>query len=267
MQQRQLIVSIDGDGFIYRTAYDDRWVGEVLMERVLTQYPFRFCASFIAGEHQLYPDEFNLDLARRILALDNVDAASHSWSHPKNWSEPVDLQLEIGESVRYINQHFLPPGKTADVFLWTGKSNPQSDALAMTETLGLWNLNGGNRAYAWSGNRNAPHFHQRALSDWDLMGMGSLLAEAKSIDKHARVYPILAGHPGDLSGFRNVIQCFESHPDRPVHVYFHWYAAVREDSLSALLEVLDWCRTQDLEAVSVATYLASIAPVPEPNTT
>ena len=264
MQQRQLIVSIDGDGFIYRTAYDGRWVGEVLFEQVLTQYPFRFCASFIAGEHQFYPGEFNLELARRILALDNVDAASHSWSHPHDWREPVDLELEIGESVRYINRHFLPSGKAADVFLWTGKCNPQSDALAMASSLGLWNLNGGNPAFAWSGNRNSPQFHQRALSDWDLMGMVGLYSEARSIDKNPKVYPLLAGHPGNLGGFKDAIGYFESHPDRPVHVYFHWYSAVRRDSLSALLEVLDWCRSRDLEAVSVASHLASIAPDPGP---
>jgi len=47
-----------------------------MFEKVLTHHPFRFCASLIAGEHQLYPRAFNIDLARRILALENVDAAA-----------------------------------------------------------------------------------------------------------------------------------------------------------------------------------------------
>ena len=261
---RQLIISIDGDGFIYRTAFDGKLVGEVMFERVLTQYPFRFCASFIAGEHQLYPNEFDLSLARRILELDNVDAASHSWSHPHDWREPVDLELEIGKSVSYINQHFLSPGKTADVFLWTGKCNPGPDALAMTSKLGLWNLNGGDAGDAWSGESAAPHFHHRAPSDWEMMGMSQLLREAASRDKIVHVYPLILNHPGNLGGFKGVIDYFESHPDSPVHVYIHWYTAVRQDSLSALMDVLEWCKSQDLVAISVADYLASVAPKREP---
>lgn len=257
---RQLIISIDGDGFIYRTAFDGRMVGEVIFEQVLTQYPFRFCASFIAGEHQLYPAEFDLDLARGILALGNVDAASHSWSHPANWREPVDLDLEIGQSVNYINEHFLSAGKTTDVFLWTGKSNPGPDALAMVSRLGLWNLNGGDASRAWSGHWAAPHYHQRAPSDWDMMGMGDVLAKARYTGADVKVYPILLNHPGDLGAFKGVTEYFEAHPAIPVHVYFHWYAAVRQDSLAALIHVLDWCRSQDLVAISVADYLASVAP-------
>ena len=46
---RQLFINIDGDGFIYLSNHDRRLVGERMYEKALTQHPFRFCASLIAG--------------------------------------------------------------------------------------------------------------------------------------------------------------------------------------------------------------------------
>lgn len=259
---RQLIISIDGDGFIYRTAYDGRYVGEVIYEKILTRYPFRFCASFIAGENEYYADEFDLDLARKILRLENVDAASHSWSHPHDWTKPVDLEQEIVKSVHYMNKNFLPPGKTTDTFLWTGMCNPTRDALEMTSQSGLWNMNGGAKNAAFSGTPTAPHFHSRANADWVWMDMPALRAECETRGESFNVYPLLLNYPGDLGGFKGVIDYFKNQPDCPVHIFFHWYAAVRQDSLAALINVLDWCLTQDLEPVSIPHYLAGVAPEP-----
>ena len=97
-RKRELLITIDGDGFIFRDRVGDRAVGELILEEVLTQYPFKFTASFIAGEMGTYRDSFDLDLAARILALENVEAASHSWSHPHDWaSAGVDAELRFDD--------------------------------------------------------------------------------------------------------------------------------------------------------------------------
>jgi hypothetical protein len=251
---RQLIVTIDGDGFIYRTAFDGRRVGEVFYEQVLTRYPFRFCASFIAGETEAYRDEFDIDLARRILALPNVDAASHSWSHPSDWALPVDLDQEIEGSVRHMEVHFLAPGKRVTTFLWTGRCNPAPAAIRAAERAGLCHLNGGDAALSHSIRDGAVHYHARAPQDWALMGVGEKMRAAKAV----RVYPFLRDCPLDLGGFANVISLFEAHPQRPVHVAIHWYSAVRRDSLDALGKVLDWCAASDLVSVSVPQYIETV---------
>ncbi len=71
------MVTIDGDGFIYRTNFDGRRVGEVIYDEILVNYPIPFCASVVAGDHEVYPGEFDLALARKIFALPNIEAASH----------------------------------------------------------------------------------------------------------------------------------------------------------------------------------------------
>ena len=249
--KRQLIVSIDGDGFIYRTAFNGSLVGEVIRDEIIARYPFRFCTSVIAGEAEYYASEFDMETARSIFALPNVDAASHSWSHPHDWSSSVDLEQEVTRSVDFINDKLLPAGKAVETFLWTGMCNPSPSAIAHSNALKIDNLNGGNFAVPYSGPGDSRQYHARARSDWHWMGMEKLLASAKS----PSVYSLFRDYPGDLGGFRQVKTFFESHREIPVHVYFHWYSGVREDSLAALIDVLDWCMTQDLQPLSVRDYI------------
>jgi hypothetical protein len=132
----------------------------------------------------------------------------------------------------------------------------------MTSLLGLGNMNGGANDIPFSGAPSAPHFHNRANADWTWMGMTDLLARYRARGEKPNIYPLLLNHPGDLGGFRGVTDYFKKQSTGPVHVYFHWYSAIRQDSLAALIDVLDWCQTQDLEPVSVPHYLADIAPEP-----
>ena len=75
-----------------------------------------------------------------------------------------------------------------------------------------------------------------------------------------QVYPFLQYYAGDLGGYDEVINFYNANPEYPVHVYFHWYSAVRRDSLEALKRVLDWCMTQLLEPVTVVEYTNMIKP-------
>jgi len=251
--RRQLFITIDGDGFIYRHRTSGRPVGELIHDHVLTAYPFEFTASFIAEDLERYRDRFDVELARTILALDNVEAASHSWSHPGDWTTPeVDLEHEIIDSVRFLEQRLLPTDQRVELFFWTGRCNPTEEALRIVDGLGIGNLNGGDMQSAFTTVGQHRHYHSRAWNDWTGMDLARCHAGGGTAET------FLPTAPGSLDGFARVTEFFEAHPSLPVHVYFHWYSGVREDSLDALRRVLDWCLAHDLDSVPASQYVAAL---------
>ena len=249
-ERRPLVVTIDGDGFIYNNRESGHAVGEVIRDRILRAYPFEFTASFIAHELEDYRSCFDVALAREIFALANVEAASHSWSHPHDWSaHGVDARREIVDSVRYLERQLLNPGKRVQMFLWSGLCNPTDDHLCLVESLGIGNLNGGDPLLPYSLVGGRRHYHSRAWNDW--VGMG-LQRRVGGMEAYLRTAP------ERLDGFSGVINFFEAHPRLPVHVYFHWYSGARDCSLDALRQVLDWCAKQDLETMPASRYVAEV---------
>lgn len=254
---RALLVTIDGDGFTYRHRESGQSVGRVILDRVLTRYPFKFTVSFIAGELAGAAPGFDRELAARILALDNVEAASHSWSHPHDWrSSTVDLPREIDASVREIERSLLSGPKRVRSFLWTGRCNPSAGALARVHELGLANLNGRPFSRPWRRVGSYRQYTARARNDWDCMGLEEELMAGVGTPS---VETFLARHEGDLGGFRSVIDDFEARAERPIHVYFHWYSGARADTLAALLHVLDWCAARPCAPMFVSEYVSSPA--------
>jgi len=186
-ERRPLVVTIDGDGFIYNHRESGHAVGELIRDRILRAYPCEFTASFIAHELEEYRSRFDIALAREILALANVEAASHSWSHPHDWIAPgVDAGREIVDSVRYLEAQLLTPGKRVQMFLWSGLCNPTEDHLRLAESLGIGNLNGGDPLlpYTFVGGRR--HYHSRAWNDW--VGMDLQRRVAKLAAAWKRIY-------------------------------------------------------------------------------
>ena len=249
-ERRPLVVTIDGDGFIYNHRESGHAVGELIYDQILRAYPFEFTASFIAHELETYRSRFDAALARKIFALSNVEAASHSWSHPHDWTAPdVNPETEIIDSVRYLERALLNVGKRVEMFLWSGLCNPTHDHLRLVEELGIGNLNGGDPLvpYGLIGDRR--HYHSRAWNDW--VGM-NLRRRVGGMEAYLR------SNPERLDGFSRVIKFFEEHSTLPVHVYFHWYSGAREDSLDAVRRVLDWCVEQDLNSIPASRYVADV---------
>jgi hypothetical protein len=148
----------------------------------------------------------------------------------------------------------LRGGKRVKTFFWTGRCNPTVAALRAVERHGLGNLNGGDPQRAYEEHGVLRHYMSRADNDWVYMDLERLIVKAKA----GPVYGFLQRHSGRLDGFRRVIAFFEAHPELPIHVYFHWYSAVRSDSLAALQEVLDWCRGQECRPVFASEYIDAL---------
>lgn len=154
---------IDGDGFTSISEVDKKSLSAtIIRDQIIKKYPLPITASVIVGEidPSLLGCERAVQIARSIFALDNVEAGSHSYSHPSTWEEDhsklgkkqplhdlaipnynLSLDKEINFSVDYINKMLLPPGKEVKIYQWSGNCQPSSQALEMVKKLGIKNIN------------------------------------------------------------------------------------------------------------------------------
>ncbi len=170
---RILYSHIDGDGFGNMSLVETgKRSAEIIRDQVIKAYPIPITVSIIEAEirgrlvGQKPGDEQTFkEIARSIFALPNVQAGSHSYTHPFYWMEgdrtavaytghnlvlsdayreaKLDIGREITGSVKFINEELLPPGKKVSVFLWSGNCRASPEAIRLTRELGLENMNGG----------------------------------------------------------------------------------------------------------------------------
>jgi polysaccharide biosynthesis protein PelA len=203
------------------------------------------------------------NIARSIFALPQVQAASHSFTHPFSW-EPgdpnpghfdrlnvelnekekasypkIDLEREIKGSIDYINARLLPPGKRVELMLWSGNCRE----------LGVENMNGGDTILS----RLYPSLSGVAPR---MMHWGD---EIQIFAANQNEYMYANGFQGpSYGGFVSVIDTFERTdlPRRlkPVNIYYHFYSSTFLSSLRALEKVHDWCMKQPLHPITALEY-------------
>lgn len=273
---RLLMAHIDGDGFPSRAEMPGTpFAAQVILDEVLKAYPVPTTVSIIEGElgpKGLYPALAPQleSIAREIFRLPLVEIASHSYSHPFQWRKlqndtqvdggyhldipgyVFDLRREIEGSVGYINTRLAPPGKPVRVFLWSGDALPGKDALAMTRTLGLANLNGGN-----------------TVMTMEHPSLTQAYPAARSVDGLLQVYASIANENvytdlwrNPFYGYKKVIETFRltDAPRRlkPISIYYHFYSGSKPASLKALHEVYRWALDQETLPVWVSDYSAKV---------
>lgn len=277
--RRILITHIDGDAFMERfEGNPNLFASEIIRDRIIKRFKIPHTVSIIEGEIApwgLYPELSPKleEIARSIFALDNVEAASHTFSHPLDWmklyysskdeaipSAPVkyslpiqnytfDLRREIEGSVKYINERLLAgTGKKVKVFLWSGYAVLPPEAIKLTYELGLFNMNGGNTDISES----APF-----LSRVYPMGIekdGYFQVYAPIINEN--IYTNLWTHP--YYGYINVIQTFKLTEDprrlKPINIYYHMYSGSKIASLRTLEKVYEWVLSQKVNPMFVSDY-------------
>ncbi len=275
--RRVMFAHVDGDGFIEKARFDTkRYACEVMYKDILKRYKIPHSISIIEGEIAktgLYPKLTPKmeKVAREIFKLPFVEVASHSYSHPFKWQKlaegkkdkhggegayhlPIkgyhfDLTREVRGSVSYINDKLAPKGKKCKLFFWTGDCLPRVDALFMTESDGLDNINGGDTTitedYPYL-RRAAPYGLQRG-DFWQIYcGM-----------QNENIYT--NDWLGPFWGYKNVIQTFNltENPRRikPVNIYYHFYSASKVASLDALHKVYQWTQKQKLLPLFTSEYI------------
>lgn len=274
--KRLLFTHVDGDGIMNRVEFNPKlFSGNVVMDQVLKHYQIPHSISIIEAEtasYGLYPDIYEeLEaLAQRIMKLDNVEGASHTFTHPYKWKKIVNGTLDkayrlgvknydfsiprdITGSIDYVNTKLMPEDKTlAQTIFWSGDCSPQEEVLEYMYRNGYLNINGGDTIISNT---------QPWLSNVAPLGI-----------KHGEYYQIYTGQQnenvytndwtGPFWGFKKVIQTFKmtEKPRRlkPINIYYHFYAGSKRASLSALKSAFDWATTQDVMPIYTSEYIKKV---------
>lgn len=278
--RRLLLAHIDGDGFPSRAEMaGSPFAPEVLLKEVLEKYRIPHTMSVIEAEiapHGLYPQYSAQleDAARRIFKLPHVELASHSYSHPFLWNQEAkhgifldetqkdyhldlpgytfNLEREIVESSRYIEQRLAPAGKKVKVMLWTGDTAPGVEALAIAYGAGLLNMNGGDTFIS----RNQPSLTAIRSHGLQKGGYTQVFAPITNENIYTNLWQ------GPFYGFERAIETFEmtGQPRRikAVNIYYHTYSASKRAGLQALHKVYRWALAQPLHPVFASEYIRKV---------
>ena len=273
--RRLWLAHIDGDALPSWAQMPGRRLGaEVLYDEILTQYPLPHTVSVVEGEmtgFAAFADRRArmFKIAQRIFELDNVEIASHTYSHPFQWLElgkfpssgkfnlairdyRYNAEREVAGSINFINRQLAPADKRAQVMLWSGDALPHEEDLAIASRLGLDNMNGGYTAIT---------------PEQPTMTLVSSMA--RPVGKQLQVYaPIMNENvytndwQGPFDGFRRVVETFKltENPRRlkPINVYYHFYSGTKVSALRALREVYDWSTEQDIFPTYVSDYARKV---------
>ncbi len=275
----------DGDGFRNESsAQIGKKSVEVLIDEILKKYPYPFTCSIIEAEirglvkDQDANEEARLvKIARDLFAMPQVEAASHSYTHPFYWQDTdhtsalytednlelkpgiapgkIDPEREIAGSIRYIESTLLPPGKRVEVFLWTGNCRPGPKAIGLCERLGVENMNGG-YVVITKKNPSLTNVSPRSLMWGDEL-------QVFCSHENDNIYRGVWQENGKESipfygGFMHALDSFKrtESPRRlkPVNIYFHWYSGDNLSALRAIKSLFDWAIAQPLHAVTAKQF-------------
>ena len=275
--RRMLLVHIDGDGWASRAEFPGSpYASDVMARELLERHRVPTTVSVIQGEiaaDGLYPGQSSAleAIARRIYAMPHVEVASHSYSHPFDWSRaaaapaagvapphlPIpgyryDLKREIAGSIDYINRTLLPSGKRTQVFLWTGDCVPTPEALRASYAAGVLNMNGGGTLIT----RSAPTWTRIAAQGIRKSGYYQVYAPNQNENVYTNNWT------GPFYGFERVIETFEltesPHRFKPINIYYHTYAASKSASLNALKKVYQFALAQAVTPVYASEYIRKV---------
>ncbi|RLK39275.1 hypothetical protein C7417_2808 [Cupriavidus plantarum] len=282
--RRLLTIHIDGDGFASKAEIPGGgYSGEVLFREIFDRYKLPMTMSVIEGEvgkSGMYPKlapELE-PIARKIFAQPYVEVASHTYSHPFEWTRTVQpqqsnarfaegdddyhlaipgyrlsLEREIGGSIDYINRVLAPPGKPVKMLLWPGDCQAPPEALKLTDKAGVLNMNGGDTMIT------------RSNPSWTAVApLGIHKAENTfqvfATNQNENIYTNL--WHGPFYGFERVIETYEltdkPYRFKPVNIYYHSYSGTKAASLRALRKVYDYVLTQPLMPIHSTDYVRKV---------
>jgi hypothetical protein len=276
---------IDGDGWRNRTEVmpyrkDGKLSSEVVWRELIHPYPdLPVTVAPIAGD--LDPKWRGsgemLDLARRILAEPQVEAGTHTYTHPLKWEfyskydrsqeplapltaageiingprayadRPFDVNHEIGGSSEFINR-LLPKGKKVQVVQWSGNTQAFEEVIAASRKAGLANINGGDSRY-----------------DAEYPSLIWVAPLGRRVGTQLQVYSSSSNENTYTSlwtnrffGYRlveNTINRTEK-PRRlkPFNLYYHMYTGEKHAALHALKHGLERARNSELAPVETSRF-------------
>jgi polysaccharide biosynthesis protein PelA len=272
--RRLLFAHVDGDGSMNRVEFDARQYSIGMMyEKIFKKYSIPQSFSIVEAEinkEGLYPKDSDAleSYAYKIYQLNNIEPATHTFTHPFIWGEIKDgdldekyrlklkgysfsLDREIQGSLDYINTTLDSKTKAKSVY-WTGDCLPGEEVLEYTYKNNILNMNGGDTIITndkpWL-SLVAPYGLKRG--EYYQVYTGAQNENVYTNEWH-----------GPFWGYKKVIQTFEltNKPRRlkPIDIYYHLYAASKRASLSALEEVYEWALSQETMPIYTSEYIPKV---------
>ncbi len=260
---------IDGDGLTGISLIDSKsYASEFVRDQILKAYPLPISASVITREIETKGLPFynrSYSVAKSIFELENIEAATHSYTHPYNWRKgdidvrfngdnwnwetlKINYEMEVPVSVRFIEENLLPPHKKVNLYLWSGQCNPDERALSWIEKLGIENLNGGDPIY----DQEYPTYSKLAPFAFNKGDFWQIYTSASNDFIYTN------GWTRNFGNMEKLIDYFE-HTESPVrilplNIYVHFYIGDRQAGLDGLKKAYDYCMNQQIAPVFASEF-------------
>jgi hypothetical protein len=263
----------DGDGLTNISLIDrSKFASELVLDEILTHYPLPFSTSVITSEIEnkgtLYYNK-PFEVARTMYSLDNVEAATHSCTHPFNWrkgdlainmkdsslniqNKSLNFDLDIYGSVAFIEQNLLLKNKKVKTFFWSGRCNPDHRALSRIELANLLNLNGGDPVYdsSFPSYLNLSSYATKIDGYWQFHTSSS------------NDYIYTDGWTKNYGNMQKLVEHFEytNSPRRimPLNIYLHFYIGDRREGLDGIKVAYDYCINEKIAPLFASEYVSIV---------
>lgn len=273
---RLMFTHVDGDGIMNYVEFNPKlYSGDIIYNEILKKYNIPHSVSVIGAEidtnglfKKIAPRLQNI--AKKIYALPNVEAATHTYSHPFKWDKihnnhlnskyrlqvknyKFSLHNELVAPLEFINNSLLPQNKPkAKTVFWSGNCMPQTYSLEFIYKHKLLNINGGDTTIT---NKN-PWLTNVSPLGIERDGYYQVYTGAQNENVFTNDWL------GPFWGFKNVVQTFQltNTPRRlkPIDIYYHLYSGSKIASLNALKYVLDWSLKQDVMPIYTSSYIPKV---------
>lgn len=273
--KRIWLAHIDGDALPSWAEMPGKRLGaDVIYDEILKPYALPHTVSIVEGEMtelDAYADrrERMFSTIRKTFALDNVELASHTYSHPFNWSAVTKHPLpgrynldvkgyrysperETQGSIAFIDSELAPAGKRTQLMLWSGNALPGELEMAVLADMDMPNMNGG-----------------MTVATNARQSMSLVSPMARPIGNYVQVYaPIMNENVytndwrGPFDGFKRVVETLKitDNPRRikPINIYYHFYTGTKIAAMKALRDVYDWSIDQDIFPVYGSAFARKV---------
>jgi polysaccharide biosynthesis protein PelA len=281
LQGKRIFYShVDGDGAFSKTEVRRHLICAEMAKFLLTDYRYPIGISFITHElSSRFEGAKRLQkAARELFALDHVEPASHTHSHPYSWkmalsaypAQPgedtsvewgeasafakkdgsLDLSLEVDHSLRLISA-LTPQNKEVKTLYYSGDCSPTLTHLQYLKSKSVLAFNGGDSFF--------DDQHPSLTYVHPLTRFVDGLRQVYSSNSNENLYTHLWTR--QFWGFRRVIETFErtGSPIRikPINLYYHFYALEKRSSYNALKTIYDYIgkKAPSLRFISPSNYI------------
>ncbi|MDZ4401566.1 hypothetical protein [Prosthecobacter sp.] len=190
---------------------------EVMRDRILDRYLLPVTVSVCEADMRCWlPKQKATDaprlehIARSLLDMPQVQAASNSFSRPSKWTAGIDIsstlndrakttrhdmEREIAGSMNYIHRRLLPLGKEVNLMLWPDNATPSAEALRFCRAMNVEHLPAASQATSMTHPAAAAGFNSMRLTPLAVRCRFSDVRTEQGVAALEKTFDACAGEP------------------------------------------------------------------------